>query len=125
MAQTVVRMEPHGPSAIGLTFMGNCQSQNVVAGAPIEIGHNYFVDETERLSAGVWECTACTAEFDAYPVDEFCHILTDEVTITDDEGHPETFAAGDCFVIPRGLRCTWDMPETTRKYYVILEHAPS
>ena len=59
--------------------------------------------------------------FSAYPVDEFCYILAGQVTITDGDGHAETFVAGDCFVIPRGLRCTWHMPETTRKYYVILD----
>jgi len=121
MTMTVVRMHRDGPEGIGLTFMGNCESEPVVAGDPVETGHNYFVDETERLSAGVWECTPYTAEFDAYPVDEFCHILAGRVTITDGDGHAETFVAGDAFVIPRGLKCTWDMPETLRKYYVILE----
>jgi uncharacterized cupin superfamily protein len=103
--------------------MGNCDSEDVIAGTPVETGHNYFVDETEKLSAGVWECTAYTAVFDAYPVDEFCHILSGRVIITDGEGKAETFLPGDCFVIPRGLKCTWHMPETTRKYYVILDMA--
>ena len=114
-------MDRDGPEEIGLTFMGNCESENIVAGSPVETGPNYFLDETKGLSAGVWECTPYTAEFEAYPVDEFCHILAGQVTITDGDGHAETFVAGGLLRDPRGLRCTWHMPETTRKYYVILE----
>lgn len=87
-------MDRDGPEEIGLTFMGNCESENIVAGSPVETGHNYFLDETKGLSAGVWECTPYTAEFEAYPVDEFCHILAGQVTITDGDGHAETFVAG-------------------------------
>ena len=121
----VVRIHRDGPEGIGLTFMGNCETEDVIEGSPVETGHNYFLDETNRLSAGVWECTPYTARFEAYPADEFCHILSGRVTITDDDGRAETFVAGDCFMIPKGLKCTWHMPETTRKYYVILEPEPT
>jgi len=116
-----MRLRADGPEGIGLTFMGNCESEPVVAGSPVEIGHNYFTDATDAFSAGVWECTAYTAEFDAYPVDEFCYMLSGSVTITEADGSAETFVAGDCFVVPKGLQCTWHMPETARKYYVILD----
>lgn len=60
MVDSVVRMQPDGPDGIGLTFMGNCDSEDVIAGEPVEIGHNYFEDRTQQLNAGVWECTAYT-----------------------------------------------------------------
>ena len=41
--------------------------------------------------------------------------------LTDGNGHAETFKPGDSFVVPKGMKCTWHMPETTRKYYVILD----
>ena len=56
---TVVRLGPDGPDDGGLAFLGNCESEELVAG----------------------------------------------------------------FVIPKGLNCTWPMPETTRKYYAILDHS--
>ena len=121
MTNSVVRLARDGPDDTGLTFLGNCDSEDVTAGTPVETGHEYFVDPTGALSSGVWECTAYTSEFEAYPVDEFCYILSGQVTITDAEGHAETFTPGDAFVIPKGLKCTWHMPETTRKYYVILD----
>jgi uncharacterized cupin superfamily protein len=34
--------------------------------------------------------------------------------------YAETFKPGDSFVIPKGLKCTWYVPETTRTYKIIL-----
>ncbi len=119
--QTVIRLNGNGPEGEGLEFWGHLESENIVAGNPVESGHNYFTDNTGQLTAGVWECTPCTSEIDSYPVDEFCFILSGTVVITDADGHAETFKAGECFVVPKGLKCTWHMPETTRKYYVIFK----
>jgi hypothetical protein len=118
---TVIRLNRDGPRETGLTFWGHLENENVIDGDPTEIGHNYFTDGTGQLTAGVWECTPCTTRIDSYPVDEFCFILSGTVVVTDDSGHAETFKPGDSFVIPKGLKCTWHMPETTRKYYVIFD----
>ena len=125
MTDSVIRLDRDGPEGVGLAFWGNCESEDVIEGDPIETGHQYFADASGVLSSGVWECTAYTAQFEAYPVDEVCFILSGQVTITDGEGRAETFTAGECFVIPKGLKCTWHMPETTRKFYVILEQPTS
>jgi hypothetical protein len=117
----VIRLDANGPAGIGLTFWGNLENENVIEGEPVETGHNYFTDRTGQLTSGVWECTPCTSQINSYPVDEFCYILSGTVVITDVEGNAETFKAGDCFVVPKGTKCTWHMPETTRKYYVIFE----
>ncbi len=118
---TVIRLNRDGPEGTGLTFRGHCESENVIDGDPVESGHNYFTDKTGQLAAGVWECTPYTSQIDSYPVDEFCFILSGKVIITDADGRAETFKAGECFVIPKGLKCTWHMPETVRKFYVIFE----
>lgn len=118
---SVIRLSPNGPEATGLTFWGHLESENVIEGDPTETGYNYFTDGTEQLTAGVWECTPCTSQIDSYPVDEFCIILKGTVVVTDADGRAETFKPGDGFVIPKGLKCTWHMPETTRKYYVIFD----
>ncbi len=122
MAKTsVIRLNSDGPEGTGLPFWGNLENENVIEGDPVETGYNFFTDGSGQLTAGVWECTPCTTQTDSYPVDEFCTILSGTVVITDDAGHSETFKAGDSFVVPKGLSCTWHMPETTRKYYVIFD----
>jgi len=118
---SVIRMSAEGPPGQGLAFLGNCEAENVVAGTPVETGHQYFADDSGQLSAGVWECTPYTAHFTHYPVDEFCSILAGEVLITDRHGHAERFGSGECFVIPRGIECTWEITETLRKFYVIFD----
>ncbi len=119
--KTVIRLDRDGPEATGLPFWGHLENENVIEGTPTETGHNYYTDATGRLTAGVWECTACTTQIDSYPVDEFCLILSGTVVVTDDAGRAETFKPGDAFIIPKGLKCIWHMPETTRKYYVIFD----
>ena len=119
--QSVIRLNRDGPEGAGLPFWGHLENENVIDGEPTEIGHNFFTDATGRLTSGVWEVTPCTTQADAYPVDEFCIILSGTVVITDGAGNAETFKAGDAFVVPKGTPCTWHFPETTRKYYVIFD----
>ncbi len=119
--QTVIRLNRDGPEGTGLPFWGHLENENVIDGEPTETGHNFFTDATGRLTSGVWEVTPCTTQADAYPVDEFCIILSGTVVITDGAGRAETFKAGDAFVVPKGTPCTWHFPETTRKYYVIFD----
>ena len=122
MSQTsVIRLNSEGPDGAGLQFWGHLENETVISGKPTETGHNYFTDSTGQLTAGVWDCTPCTSEIDSYPVDEFCFILSGMVVLIDGSGHAETFRPGDSFVIPKGIKCAWHMPETTRKYYVILD----
>lgn len=121
--KTFIRLEKDGPEGVGLPFWGHLENENVIAGEPTETGYNYFTDASGRLTAGVWECTPCTTQMDSYPVDEFCCILKGCVVLTDGDGRSETFRAGDCFVVPKGMKTTWHMPETTRKYYVIFDSA--
>ncbi len=125
---TIIRLNGNGPERTGLTSWkwpypasGDGESEKVIDGDPVEIGYNYFSNYTGQLTAGVWECTPYTSQIDSYPVDEFCFILSGKVVITDADGRAETFKAGECFVIPKGLKCTWHMPETVRKFYVIFE----
>jgi uncharacterized cupin superfamily protein len=118
---SVIRLNRDGPEGTGLPFWGHLENENVIDGEPTETGHNFFTDATGKLTSGVWEVTPCTTQADAYPVDEFCIILSGKVVITDGAGRAETFKAGDAFVVPKGTPCTWHFPETTRKYYVIFD----
>lgn len=119
--KSFIRMDSDGPENVGLPFWGHLENENVIEGEPTETGYNYFTDGTGQLTSGVWECTPCTTRIDSYPVDEFCYILKGCVVLTDVDNRTETFRQGDCFVIPKGMECTWHMPETTRKYYVIFD----
>ncbi len=119
--KSFIRLNRDGPEGVGLPFWGHLENEKIIEGEPTETGFNYFTDTTGKLTAGVWECTPCTTQIDSYAVDEFCYILKGCVVLTDGDGRSETFREGSCFVIPKGMECTWHMPETTRKYYVIFD----
>ncbi|MFO6369316.1 cupin domain-containing protein, partial [Pseudomonas aeruginosa] len=49
---------------------------------------------------------------------EFCHFLDGYCIITPEGEQPVHLRAGDVFVIEPGLRGTWEVVETVRKYFV-------
>jgi len=95
----------------------------VIGGTPVVFNHQQFTNDTEQFTTGFWESTPRTTRFYDHPVDEYCFIISGSVVITDENSNAETFKPGEGFVIPRGFKGTWNMPETVRKYYVIF--APS
>ena len=44
------------------------------------------------------------------------------MVLTNEAGQAQTFRTGDAFLIPNGFLGTWEVVETTRKHYVILNY---
>jgi hypothetical protein len=53
-----------------------------------------------------------------YGCDEFCVVLKGSVTMIDDDGHEETFPAGDSFLIPKGFTGYWKQSEKIKKFFM-------
>ena len=49
---------------------------------------------------------------------EFCHFLEGYCIITPEGEAPKHLKAGDVFVIEPGMKGTWEVVETVRKYFV-------
>ena len=81
-----------------------------------------FCDAPGRndLSVGVWECAPCREEIAAYPCDEMMQVLSGSVTLTDKDGNAQTFTTGDTFFIAKGTPCVWEITETLRKFYMLV-----
>ncbi|MEV7009847.1 cupin domain-containing protein [Streptosporangium sp. NPDC051022] len=75
------------------------------------------------VSTGVWECTP--GVFGAVRDDhhEICVLLSGSVTVTPDGGEPALLSAGDLLVMPQGWSGTWEVHETVRKVYVVVDCA--
>ena len=116
-----IRLRPDGHPETGLQPTSFVAPDAVEGDPPKETGHVFFTNAEGNLTAGVWEATPYKEVSESYPVDELMVILSGSVTITDDEGHAETFSAGDAFVLPKGFKGTWENREPVRKYFVILE----
>lgn len=119
----VMRFADHGPADTGMPEWDPMPADGIAAGEPVQRGHVYHNDEANGLMTGVWDCTAFTAKPGPYDVNEFMLILEGSVTIVDENGDEETISAGQSFIIPKGLPCTWKQTEYVRKFFVIFDDA--
>ncbi len=81
-------------------------------------GLTLWKDEASGAEAGIWECTAGPSYW-VLETNEFVHILTGRMTVTEDGGAAVTLRAGDTVVFPVGWKGTWAIHEPLRKLYVI------
>ena len=92
----------------------------VLGGDPLQTARNFYSDPTGQFSAGIWE-GAVGAWRVNYTEEEFCHLLSGIVVLTDNAGSSRRFEAGASFVIPAGFTGTWANVSAARKLYVIYE----
>ena len=62
----------------------------------------------------------CIQFFKDFPCYEMMVFLSGSVTVTDESGS-QTFKAGDVLFASKGSDFTWNITETLRKFYMILE----
>jgi hypothetical protein len=48
-------------------------------------------------------------------------MLEGAVTITEEDGTPHIFKAGDAFFVPKGTVCSWKIDRYVKKFYAILD----
>lgn len=80
-----------------------------------------FATKDNAVQVGIWECAPCREDIDAYPTHEMMTVISGSLTLTHPDGRAETFTAGDTFFIPKGSPCIWEITETLRKFYMIVE----
>lgn len=90
----------------------------VAAGDPHEQAHVYLARPGAVI--GVWQARPGRLQIDAYPFDEFCVVLEGSCILTPQGGEPQGFGTGEAFIVRRGFRGSWDMPDGLRKFYVEL-----
>jgi len=94
----------------------------VVEGDPHHSTQMHFESPDGGLIAGTW--TSTPGKWHAFTDrDEFCMILEGHVRLIDEDGNAKTYKSGDAFLIPNGFRGYWDVIETTKKHFVIRDHA--
>ena len=71
-----------------------------------------------RRTASLVLGTPYICRLEDYGCDEFCVVLEGSVTMIDDDGHGETFPAGDSFLIPKGFTGYWKQSEKIEKFFM-------
>jgi uncharacterized cupin superfamily protein len=83
-------------------------------------GVRTVVDGFESANAGIWECTPGTFRRALFNT-EFMHILGGRCTFTPDGDEPICLQGGDTFLLAKPVPGVWDVLETVRKVYVVLD----
>lgn len=115
----VKQMTPEGVDGIALEPCSVVPAEAVIDGKPEEQGAVIMESADGKFVVGIWESTPYAETFDEYPGDEFCHVLTGRVTLTDEHGESKSFGAGETYVVPKGFKGVFRVEETMRKYYTI------
>lgn len=78
-----------------------------------------FATADSSVASGFWECAPSREEIESYPVHEMMTVVAGAVTVTHADGRAERFGPGDTLFIAKGTRCTWEITETLRKFYMV------
>ena len=121
MNTKVIRLLADGDPQTGMGPSSLVDPADFLVSDPTETIHTPFTNVEGNVTAGVWVCSPCKEEIERYGVDELCAVLSGSVTITNADGHAETFGPGDSFVMPQDFKGTWHITETLRKFWMIVE----
>ena len=119
----VIKFDINGHAKSGLVEWEAIPAESIDSGNPVQRGHTYFSTESDKFSAGVWDCTEHALKFEPYEVDEFMTVLEGSITLKDSSGKNHVYRAGESFIIPKGCECAWTQSEYCRKYWAILDDA--
>jgi len=119
--KVITRLHTKGAPDKGMQLLHYIDPATVADGPAEEVGHIFFTNVAGNVNVGVWACSPCTERVRDYPYDQCCFVLEGSLTITDEDGHPETFGPGDAFVIPRGFNGLWTMTEPYKNYFITVE----
>lgn len=94
----------------------------LVNGNPTRTTWNHY--ESDGVSSGLWDCEpgAWNIAF-ADGKDEFFHVISGRIRITDAKGAACEFGPGDACVIPAGFTGLFEVLAHVRKHYVIIDRA--
>ena len=84
------------------------------------IGRKY-IDESNGIDCmGIWECSPGRWQRTIMQ-EEFAHFLTGSARFIPDKGEPIEIKAGDTVWFPLNSRGVWEIRETVRKVYVVID----
>ena len=86
-------------------------------GDPHTVNLNAYTSEDGSKIMGTWICTPGKWRVN-YEKWEYCHFQEGYCVITPEGMEPIHLRAGDIFVVEPGMKGTWEVVETVRKYFV-------
>ncbi len=90
-----------------------------------EAARSLWTSPDGRIDIGVWECAPGRFTADRSRSAEFCHFLSGRIAMTHHDGTRRELGPGDALLLPQGWTGTWEILETTRKIYVLMQVEPA
>ncbi|WP_313464181.1 cupin domain-containing protein [Pseudomonas nitroreducens] len=79
----------------------------------------HYEDAEREFYSGVWEAESFREVITTTENNEFCHIISGVVRLTDGDGKSQDYKAGDSFIIPAGFEGVWENVGTVKKLFVV------
>lgn len=102
----------------GLDDLPKLPASELASGTPRQFARTYFEAPKLGLTVGMWSSSAFEGAMRTRESDEFGMLLDGAATITEASGKVTELAAGEGFVIPRGVECAWKQDGHVRKIFV-------
>jgi len=110
-------LDPNGP----LEAMKDTRPFEIEGEQPVQKNKTSFTNDAGNFFTGTWESGPMVSKMRPFPTHEFVRMLEGEVTITEEDGTKHTFRADDCFFVPKGTVCSWEIRERVKKHYAVLD----
>jgi uncharacterized cupin superfamily protein len=117
-----VRLDPDKIAGLGLTAIPPDAYKDILVGGELNIRVATLFSGKE-LRAEIFESTPAKTNHRTRPTDgdEFVHVLSGKLILTEPNGTVHEFHPGDSLVLPAGYKGTWEMQGNYREIAVVME----
>ena len=117
-----VRLDAESLAGLGLEEYEPFPKEIVLSGRSKHSFETLF--SGEELVVEVYEAEPAKLKIDeSWPYDEFIHLLSGKLVLTDANGKRTEYVAGESLVVPKGFLGTWEMLGNFRELVVIEKKA--
>ena len=117
-----VRLDPDKIAGLGLTAIPPDAFKDILVGGELNMRVATLFSGKE-LRAEVFESTPAKTNHRTRPTDgdEFVHVLSGKLILTEPNGTVHEYHPGDSLVLPAGYKGTWEMQGNYRELAVVMQ----
>ncbi|MGH9647248.1 MAG: cupin domain-containing protein [Bryobacteraceae bacterium] len=119
-----VRLDPDKIAGLGLTAIPPDAYKDILVGGELNMRVATLFSGKE-LRAEIFESTPAKTNHRTRPTDgdEFVHVLSGKLILTEPNGTVHQYHPGDSLVLPAGYKGTWEMQGNYREIAVVMQKA--
>ena len=117
-----VRLDPDKIAGLGLTAIPPDAYKDILVGGELNM-RVATLFEGKELRVSIFESTPAKTNHRTRPtdVDEFVHVLSGKLILTETNGTSHEYRPGDSLVLPVGYTGTWEMQGNYRELVVLMQ----